>query len=476
LEGLDITVRKLNQVADENRAFRIDAQYFSRAAIATEQTLKSGRWETLGHGSSRIESFGAYALTNRIRYVEEGVPFLRCLNIKGGFANLAGSLFITPEAHELLSKSAVEPGMVLLTMSGSVGEAAVAQPNWPYPINSNQDIAKITPRDGLNPYFLTAFLNSRYGRTQAERLPVGSVQQHIFLWMLEELVAVRRFSDALESAVARAVEDAYRSRDRSKSSLSEAESVLAAALGLGGWQPPEPLTYTCRAAAAFHAGRLDAEFFDPGKAEIVKRVERRGAQPLGEFVEVGTGFPWDSNYFLEDRASVGEPFVRIRDCKPGTLAPEDLDRLDASYAEAQGQMRAKAGDLVIGMDGLKWFYASLLTGPCYINQRVAHLRTPAHAAVDAEFLLVFLNSMLGQRQLLRVMTVAHTVGHITLNDIRNVLVPKIAQDTRTAIAAKARQAHAAFIRARALLAAARRAVEISIEDSEAAALKHLKEA
>jgi len=38
----------------------------------------------------------------------------------------ADVLHITPEAHALLAKSTVRPGMVLLTMSGSVGNAAVA--------------------------------------------------------------------------------------------------------------------------------------------------------------------------------------------------------------------------------------------------------------------------------------------------------------------------------------------------------------
>lgn len=71
-----------------------------------------------------------------------------------------------------------------------------------YPINSNQDIAKIIP-SGVSPFYLAAYLSSRFGQTQIHRLPVGSVQQHVFLWMIERL-KIPRFSQALEYSIAQA--------------------------------------------------------------------------------------------------------------------------------------------------------------------------------------------------------------------------------------------------------------------------------
>ena len=154
-----------------------------------------------------MASFGAYALTNDFEYRETGIPFLRCQDVKNGFVTFGDCLYIDDEAHKLLHKSSVTPETVLLTMSGSVGNAAVALPNWGYPINSNQDIAKIRARD-VDPYYLAAFLSSRYGQLQMERLPVGSVQQHIFLWMIESMLVTRlefpieaRIGDVMRSAV-----------------------------------------------------------------------------------------------------------------------------------------------------------------------------------------------------------------------------------------------------------------------------------
>jgi hypothetical protein len=155
-----------------------------------------------------VLSFGAYALTNNFGYQDSGIPFLRCTNIKNGFVSFADCLFIDEAAHRLLYKSNVSPETVLLTMSGSVGNAAVALPTWKYPINSNQDIAKIRTRD-IDPYYLAAFLGSRYGQLQMERLPVGSVQQHIFLWMIEAIL-VARLNPVIEARIGDTMRSAYR--------------------------------------------------------------------------------------------------------------------------------------------------------------------------------------------------------------------------------------------------------------------------
>jgi hypothetical protein len=130
LKGLDISVLPLSEVCHDNRVFRYDGQYFSKDALAVEARIKQGQWDVIQNLANEVESFGAYALTNQFSYVESGVPFLRCLNIQDGFAKFNDVLYITPEANSLLSKSEVKPGMVLLTMSGSVGNTAVALESW----------------------------------------------------------------------------------------------------------------------------------------------------------------------------------------------------------------------------------------------------------------------------------------------------------------------------------------------------------
>ncbi|WP_156995513.1 restriction endonuclease subunit S domain-containing protein, partial [Elstera litoralis] len=201
----------LSQVLADNRDKRLDSQYFGRAALVADKLILRHNPARISDIALEVRSFGAYALTNEFEYQEQGIPFIRGTDYAGNFINFSNVLRVSEEAHSLLHKSEVLPGMVLLSMSGSVGSVAVALESWSYPINSNQDIAKIVP-DGISPFFMAAYLSSRYGQIQMSRLPAGSVQQHIFLWMIER-IQVPRFSSGLERRIAQLAERAYETHE-----------------------------------------------------------------------------------------------------------------------------------------------------------------------------------------------------------------------------------------------------------------------
>lgn len=87
--------------------------------------------------------------------------------------------------------------------------------------------------------------------------------------------------------------------------------------------------------------------------------------------------------------------------------------------------------------------------------------------------MTVINSFLGQSQLLSQMTIAQTVGHITLEDLGSLRIPVLDQETRSAIADCVEQSLTSKDRSTQLLSATKRAVEIAVEDSEAAALAYL---
>jgi hypothetical protein len=72
-----------------------------------------------------LRSFGAYSLNNEVTYQEEGVPFIRCVNMRNGFVDFSDLLYIDDSANKLLWKSEIKPYTVLLSMSGSVGSVAI---------------------------------------------------------------------------------------------------------------------------------------------------------------------------------------------------------------------------------------------------------------------------------------------------------------------------------------------------------------
>lgn len=459
-------------VLNENQIQRLDAKFFAKNALAAEIAIKAGDWTTLDDVSSRIESFGAYALTNEFEYQDDGIPFLRCVNIKSGFVDFGDSLYIDESAHQLLSKSAVEAGMVLLTMSGRVGDCAVASDHWNYPINSNQDVAKLTPK-GIDPNFLVAFLSSRVGVAQIERLPIGSIQQHIFLWMIQKIL-IRRFSQGLEAKIAQMVKAAYAQFTTKEEKLTEAESALIDALGLAVWTPPEPLTYTARAADAFASARLDAQYFMPPKLEMIAALRAMPGEMLG------SRFKAVREMFDPARA---DPDLRVRNFDlPDALEPILDDEKELVACEEVGSLKKTMRNGDVAMSRLRAYLKETAvvrtsdTHPTVGSSEFIVLR-PINAKTNRiapETLMVFLRSAPVQT-ILKWCQDGSQHPRFSERDLLAIPVPNAVADASEPIKAMVQAAFAARARSHALLAAAKRAVEIAIEDGEPAALTYLAE-
>lgn len=419
-------------------------------------------WTTLDKVTSRIESFGAYALTNQFEYVEEGIPFLRCLNIKNGFVEFNDALYITPEAHTLLNKSEVKPDMVLLTMSGSVGNAAVALPDWEYPVNSNQDVAKITTAGKYSPYFFAAFLNGRFGQAQMERLPVGSVQQHVFLWMIEKLI-VPDFSEPFQEKVEACMKKAYATSRSSISLYQQAEHILLHALGLDSWQPPEPLTYQRKASEAFIAGRLDSEYFSP-------RVQTLIAALSSQKHTVGDVVTLRKDHFSPAKQSFFE-YIEISD----VTASGEVNSSTVPSCEApdRATWHVRKGDVITSTVRPIRRLSALIhphQDGFVCSSGFAVLKP---VEVPTELLLTYLRLPV-IAELMDLHTTASLYPAISVPDILSIPFLKPADEVVEDIVQAVQQSHAARTEAQELLECAKRAVEVAIEENEKAAIHYLK--
>lgn len=197
--------------------------------------------------------------------------------------------------------------------------------------------------------------------------------------------------------------------------------------------------------------RFDAEFWQKEILESINKIKESNYIRLGDYINVTNGFPWKSKFFIEeeDMGDVeGEPFIRIRDCKPQFIDNDRLTQLEKEYADSINFPKAIKNDIVIGMDGLKWFYGSLVVEPAYVNQRVCHIRLKDNCPVPAEYVVFIINSKIGQMQLLKQMTIADTVGHITNKDVENLLIPIFDTSTRNKIVEKVKSSIIQTIEAR----------------------------
>ncbi|MDP2828051.1 MAG: hypothetical protein Q8O37_05540 [Sulfuricellaceae bacterium] len=309
--------------------------------------------------------------------------------------------------------------------------------------------------------YLAVYLSSNIGRSLTERWKRGAVQTGLLLEDMDQL-PVARYSTSFEKRIAETVEAAYQSLEASKASFAQAETTLLEALGLENWQAPEPLTYIRNSSDAFAAGRLDAEYFTPHVSELMRLLGRNGlcigdvAPPRRErfapadtgdfsYIEIG-GVRTDGTAEAESVMQCAAPsratqIVAAGDVITSTVRP--IRRLTALIAPEQNGFVCSSGFVVL-----------------------------QPTAIAPEVLLTYLR-LQPVCELMDLHTSASLYPAISEHDLLRLPIPAIDPDIQDSVCKSVQSAQRSRERATQLLDAAKRAVEIAIEESETAALAYL---
>lgn len=312
--------------------------------------------------------------------------------------------------------------------------------------------------------FVSSFLAGPYGKPLVKRCGYGSAQPHISP-LYVGLIPVPRLG-AVEQAVDDLVDQSVTLERKAASAMAEAENTLLDALGLRGWSPPEPLTYTRSVTAVAASGRLDANYFAPKYDAVIDRMRATGAS-----VALGDGMAsLISRGGQPDYAPTGLPVINSKHVRINRVIVNNDNRMALPRA-----LRIRMGDVLINGTGVGTIGR---VGPYLGNDEALpdnHVTIVRPAGIDALYLSVFLNSRIGQLQIERM--ISGSSGQIELypDDIRKIEVWNAPADTQRSIAVSVRAAFDLERQSESLLAAAKRAVEIAIEDSEVAALHFISE-
>lgn len=118
-------------------------------------------------------------------YCDDGVPFLRSLNITPFRLNMNDLKYIPESFHHRIKKSTLRPGDVGIVRTGYPGTACVIPAELP---ESNcSDLVILRPSPRLNPYYIAAVFNSAFGQSLVGGNLVGAAQQHFNVTVAKEL-------------------------------------------------------------------------------------------------------------------------------------------------------------------------------------------------------------------------------------------------------------------------------------------------
>lgn len=435
---------------------RCDAEFFKQRYLADDRLLATRNPSSLGEYAFVTDGAHGYHEVDP----DSDIVMLTAQSANKFVASRDGADRIARWVDDANKRSALEAGDLILSTRGTVGKCALVLPEV-LPANLDQDIARIAlyPDAPIQPEVLATYINSSFGQDHITRYSTGMVQQGISLAKVRQ-IPIPRFTEVVQNAVRGTIREAIGARDAAASAQRAAEGVLLDALGLRDFTPDDPLTYTRPATAARAAGRLDAQYFAPKHDVVLKRL-----QDTGSFETVAQLCSIVARGRQPLYAEEGRTVINSRHVLRNKIVINDGNR----RAAASGHLIC-SGDVLVNGTGVGTIgraAAYLLAEAVVPDNHVTILRA---VSIDPVYLALFLNCVVGRSQLERM--IKGSSGQIELypDDIGGCLVWLPPSDIEAEIVASMEASAAAEQRSFALLARAKRAVEVAVEAGEAAAL------
>lgn len=440
-------------------AKRFDSEYYQPSYLDARDKIKNIPSKKISEISESVLSFGAYSLCNYIIWKETGIPYIKAENIKEGYIDFSETMFIDEDVNKILKKSQVKEGQILLSMSGTIGNAALAYKTPRY-LNSNQDIAKITLKRKYSPFYVAAFLNSRYGKLQTQREIVGSVQQHVFLWQIKK-IRIPILSKNVTSKIERVYKQGLKELTSSQLLFSRAEDLLLKELGLKEFKPKYEFSYIANLSKALGVHRIDAEYFQPAYQNLIEYLNNRfKTAPLKNFIlDLQKGIEVGSENYQEE----GKPFIRVSNLSIHGFVEKDQKYISEElYQQLKNTSEPKVGDFLLTKDatpGIAYVVKEPLEGVIASGTLKLSIN---ESEINKEYLGLCINTIIGKMQIERD-SGGSVINHWRPEQIKNLQIPVLRPENQQKIASLVKKSHEARKRAKQLLEEAKRKVEIEIE-------------
>lgn len=471
LEGLEISEVLLSNI---DLGDRFDSEFFEKEDLRIEKVLKKLNAKELREYGKFVASAFYPAATHL--YELGNIPFIRCVDaIKYPV--------ITKEQDHLFEKIPFDfvesqSGVNILN-KGDIVITKVGTPSYPSIIYEHDMVALSRTVLGLknitliNPYYLLAFLRSKYGFSQLQRHRELTIQYQLTLERTKRTLvyeASNELQQKIEVLICKFIEELNQSKDL----YTQAETLLLEEIGLNNFQPSKDgINIKSYQNSFLSTGRLDAEYYQPKFEQVVEKIKSQSYENLSTIVEITKSIEPGSKHY----AKKGLPFMRVADFSKNGLTPPQKHLSQTFVKENEDkieELKPQKGIILFSKDGsvgkayhLRKDFSGITSGA------ILHLQVKDTSKVVPEYLTLALNSQLVQMQAERDAG-GSIILHWRVSEIENVIVPIIAKEKQQKIAKLVEESFALKKQTEQLLETAKKAVEMAIEENEEIALEFIE--
>ena len=401
---------------------RTDAEFYKPDYQKSFERVRS-------HNGERISNFGY--ITDGIhaspKIKRNGIRYISAKCVKDNEFVIDNCIYISHEQNAQNPRTQLTNGDVIITTVGTIGNVAVVEP-YLTPCNCDRHVGIIRIKDhnNISPYYLSTFLNSKYGKFQSLREAAGNVQLNLYIRNIGHIVVPRLGKH--EEDIAICTRQAYFLRRESEKLYTQAQHLLESELGMDKLNFNKPVGYSARFSTValsdtFSTGRIDAQCFSPN-ALFYKTWLRNHArcEPLAHLLQ-----GMNKGRQQEEIASGSTDYCSIKHISGHELtgASKCQPTADTPLADKNDLLLAITG-ATIGKIGINKRYNQLAFSGDLLCIKV-------NSKINPHFLIVALDHTIGQFQFNRWIT-GSTNGHLAPRDVGRVLVPRLRNGTEEDIA------------------------------------------
>ncbi|MFH1352582.1 MAG: restriction endonuclease subunit S [bacterium] len=432
---------------------RLDAEYYQPEYLSTTEKFKNFQTKGIGEISKVV-----YGTTPSGGVFEkQGIPFIRSQNFS--LLSIADDFVLcSKDFHEQNKKSKVVSGDILFAAVGAtIGQVSVIQKNIGE-ANINQNIAAVKIRDErFNPYFVGLFFASHFGQLQIERLVTGNAQFYLNSEQIRNFV-VPILNKKFQDKIAEIIQNVQKELENSKSLYSQAEELYLKELGLKDYKIDDELFCVVNFSETKNVHRIDAEYFQSKYEKLMLKIKKQNVKLLGDLVSLKKGIEPGGDAYQDE----GKLFIRVSSISKNGLIDKDQKYLsDELYQNMKKDFEPKIGEILLTKDATP--------GTAYVLKEKVEgivsggiMRLKVKEDIDAEYLTLCVNSLVGQMQIERD-SGGSIIEHWKPAQIKNLQIPVLPKSVQQKIADFVHQSHESRKKAKQLLEEAKQKVEKIIE-------------
>ena len=338
-----ITKIKYSQLED-----RLDSEYYKSEYLEIYPNIKKYKFpvKKITEVTSLLTHLPGFLRDEYVIYCKKGIPYLRQVNIRENEISLEENVVYIPfDIHKILKVSQLKSNDLVLTVTGAYYGVAAVVPESLGECNSCPDVVRIVTKN-INSFYLSTFLNSKYGKLQLKRFNSGCSRSRILTSNIRRLIVPippQQFQLKIENVV----KESISKRNLADQKYEQAKQLLEKELGFDKLKLKEEKTFEANFSNLKHSLRFDSEYYKPKYKQIIEFLENSGfeVKKLKDVVKI-------SNNKIDPTKEPTKKFKYVPIAKINQNGEiEERDEFNGWQAPSRARMLIKKGDVLVSSLG-----------------------------------------------------------------------------------------------------------------------------